>query len=298
MPWTAADIPSQAGRVAVVTGATSGLGYHTARALARAGAEVVLAVRDTRHGDEVKQGIGAAAVVRLDLAELASVRAAAEEMRSRWPRIDVLVNNAGVMALPRRVTADGFELQLATNHLGPFALTGLLLESLHQARVVAVTSTAHRYGRIRFDDLHGDQRYSRWAAYGQTKLANLLFAFELQRRAAAAGLELRSVAAHPGLAATNLQLAGARMEGSRLKERLSVLYSRGLGQSDEMGALPQLYAATMPDLPGGAFVGPDGLLEQRGHPKLVSARRAAHDEAVARRLWAVSEQLTGVRYLS
>lgn len=296
MPWTAADIPSQAGRVAVVTGATSGLGYHTARELVRAGAEVVLAVRDTRRGEEVKQRIGAAAVVRLDLAELASVRAAAEDTRSRWPRIDVLVNNAGVMALPRRVTADGFELQLATNHLGPFALTGLLHESVR--RVVTVSSTAHRYGRIRFDDLHGDHRYSRWAAYGQTKLANLLFAFELQRRAAAAGLELRSVAAHPGLAATNLQLAGARMEGSRLKERLSVLYSRGLGQSDEMGALPQLYAATMPDLPGGAFVGPDGLLEQRGHPKLVSARRAAHDEAVARRLWEVSEQLTGVRYLS
>jgi NAD(P)-dependent dehydrogenase (short-subunit alcohol dehydrogenase family) len=226
------------------------------------------------------------------------VHAAAEELRTRWPRIDILVNNAGVMALPRRVTADGFELQLATNHLGPFALTGLLLDALHHARVVAVSSTAHRYGRIRFDDLHGDRRYSRWEAYGQTKLANLLFAFELGRRAARAGLELRSVAAHPGLAATDLQLASARMEGNRLKELWSRLYSRGLGQSDAMGALPQLYAATMPDLPGGAFVGPDGFLEQRGHPKLVSARRAAHDEAVARRLWEVSEELTGVRYLS
>jgi NAD(P)-dependent dehydrogenase (short-subunit alcohol dehydrogenase family) len=298
MTWTVADIPSQAGRIAVVTGATSGIGRHTAAELARAGAEVVLAVRDAARGERVRAEIGAAAVVRVDLADQASVRAGAAELLERWPRIDVLVNNAGVMALPRRVTPDGFELQMATNHLGPFALTGLLIGALGAARVVTVSSGAHRGARrISFDDLHGERRYRRWSAYSQTKLANLLFMFELGRRAAAAGLDLRSVAAHPGVASTNLQAAGPRMDGSRLKELVIVGGTRLVGQSDAAGAQPSLYAATTPELPGGSYVGPDGIFEGRGHPKLVSASKAAHDEAAARRLWEVSENLTGVRYL-
>lgn len=297
MAWTAADIPPQHGRTIVVTGATSGLGYHTARELARAGAEVVLAVRDTARGEEVREQIGAAAVVRLDLADLASVKAAAGELRERWPQLDVLVNNAGVMALPRRETPDRFEMQMATNHFGPFALTGLLLDTLRDASVVTVASTAHRGGRIAFDDLQSERSYHWWRVYSQSKLANLLFAFELGRRAATAGLELRSVAAHPGLARTNLQHAGPRMDGSRLKELAIVWGMRILAQSDVRGALPSLYAATVPDLPSGSYVGPGGLFERRGHPKLVSASKAAHDEAAARRLWEVSEELTGVRYL-
>jgi NAD(P)-dependent dehydrogenase (short-subunit alcohol dehydrogenase family) len=293
MPWTAADIPSQDGRIAVVTGATSGLGLHTARALARAGAEVVVAVRDVERGRQV----GAAAVVRLDLAEQASVREAAAELLERWPRMDILVNNAGVMAVPKRTTPDGFELQMATNHFGHFALTGLLLGALGSARVVTVSSGAHRGGKIDFGDLNSERSYHRWRVYSQTKLANLLFMFELGRRAAAAGLDLTSVAAHPGLAKTNLQAVGPRMEGSRLREAIIVGGTRLLGQSDEQGALPSLYAATVPDLASGTYVGPDGMFEGRGHPKIVSASRAAHDEAAARRLWEASEQLTGVSYL-
>ena len=297
MPWTAADIPSQEGRIAVVTGATSGLGYHTARELARAGAEVVLAVRDVERGERVRDETGAAAVIRLDLAELASVRTAAAELLERWPRIDLLVNNAGVMALPRRRTADEFELQMATNHFGPFALTGLLIDALSGARVVTVSSGAHRGGKIDFDDPHSERRYHRWKVYSNTKLANLLFMFELGRRAAAAGLELRSVAAHPGLARTNLQATGPRMDGSRLRELVIVGGTRLIAQSDVQGALPSLYAATTPDLPSGTYVGPDGIFEGRGHPKIVSASKAAHDEAAARRLWELSQELTGVRYL-
>jgi NAD(P)-dependent dehydrogenase (short-subunit alcohol dehydrogenase family) len=297
MAWTAADIPPQEGRVAVVTGATSGLGYHTARELARAGAEVVLAVRDLDRGDRARAEMGAAAAVRLDLASQTSVREAAEALLIRWPRIDLLVNNAGVMAPPKITTVDGFELQMATNHLGPFALTGRLIGALGGARVVTVASGMHRGAKIAFDDLQSERAYHRWQAYSQTKLANLLFTFELGRRAAAAGLDLVSVAAHPGIARTNLQAAGPRIEGSRLKELVIVGGTHLLGQSDAQGALPSLYAATMPDLLSGAYVGPDGMFERRGYPKLVSASKAAHDEAVARRLWEVSEELTGVSYL-
>jgi NAD(P)-dependent dehydrogenase (short-subunit alcohol dehydrogenase family) len=258
----------------------------------------VLAVRDAERGERVRAEIGAAAVVRLDLSEQASVRAGAAELLERWPRIDVLVNNAGVMALPRRTTPDGFELQMATNVLGPFALTGLLIGALGAARVVTVSSGAHRGARgLAFDDLQSERRYRRWSVYSQTKLANLLFMFELGRRAAAAGLELRSVAAHPGLARTNLQAAGPRMEGSRLKEMVIVGGTHLIGQSDVQGALPSLYAATMPDLASGTYVGPDGIFEGRGQPKVVSASKAARDEAAARRLWEVAQELTGVRYL-
>jgi NAD(P)-dependent dehydrogenase (short-subunit alcohol dehydrogenase family) len=294
MAWSAADIPSQDGRVAVVTGATSGIGYHTARELAAAGAEVVLAVRDSERGERARDEVGAAAVVRLDLAEQASVRAAADELLARWPRIDILVNNAGVMAPPRITTADGFELQMATNHFGPFALTGLLIGALHGARVVTVSSGMHRNGKITFDDLQSEHGYHRWQVYSQSKLANLLFTFELGRRAADLGL--RSVAAHPGIARTNLQAAGPGMDGNRLRQAVIVGGTHLIGQSDAKGALPSLYAATVPDLPSGTYVGPSGLFEGRGHPKIVSASKAAHDEALARRLWELSEQLTGVSY--
>jgi NAD(P)-dependent dehydrogenase (short-subunit alcohol dehydrogenase family) len=297
MAWSAADIPSQDGRIAVVTGATSGIGYHTARELAGAGAEVVLAVRDAERGGLARQEVEAAAVVRLDLAEQASVRAAAGELLARWPRIDILVNNAGVMAPPRIATADGFELQMATNHFGPFALTGLLIGALHGARVVTVSSGMHRSGKIAFDDLQSEHGYHRWQIYSQTKLANLLFTFELGRRAAAAGLDLRSVAAHPGIARTNLQAAGPGMDGNRLRQAIIVGGTHLIGQSDAKGGLPSLYAATVPDLASGTYVGPNGLFEGRGHPKVVSASKAAHDEAVARRLWEASEKLTSVSYL-
>jgi NAD(P)-dependent dehydrogenase (short-subunit alcohol dehydrogenase family) len=297
MGWTVADMPPQEGRVAVVTGATSGIGLHTARELARAGAEVVLAVRDVERGERVRAEVGGAAVVRLDLTVQASVRAAAEELLARWPRIDLLVNNAGIMAPPRRLTPDGFELQMATNHFGPFALTGLLLDAIHDARVVTVSSGAHRGGKIPFDDLHAEHGYHRWRVYSNSKLANLLFTFELGRRAARAGLGLTSVAAHPGIARTNLQASGPGMDGNRLRQAVIVGGTYVIGQSDAKGALPSLYAATMPDLPSGTYVGPSGPLEGRGAPKLVSASKAAHDATDARRLWEVSEQLTGVSYL-
>jgi NAD(P)-dependent dehydrogenase (short-subunit alcohol dehydrogenase family) len=300
--WTASDIPDQSGRLAVVTGASCGLGTATARELARAGAHVVLAVRNTGKGEDVARAIRAAAptgtvaVSALDLADLASVRAFAERLSDEHGRLDILVNNAGVMAPPRQLTKDGFESQIGTNHLGHFALTGLLLGALLAApapRVVTVSSGAHRIGRMRFDDLMGERSYNHWLAYGQSKLANLMFCFELQRLATAAGTSLTSAAAHPGYASTNLQFAGPAVWVERL---VMTLGNHLIAQSAEMGALPSLYAATVPDLPGGSFVGPDGLMEQRGHPRVVTASGRAYDEVAWRRLWDASEELTGVHY--
>jgi NAD(P)-dependent dehydrogenase (short-subunit alcohol dehydrogenase family) len=302
MPWTADDIPDQSGRRAVVTGANSGLGLQIALQLARHGAAVTLAVRDTAKGEEAAERIREGAsdatldVTRLDLADLASVR----EFAAGWSGgLDLLVNNAGVMALPRRTTADGFEMQLGTNHLGHFALTGLLLPALLErpgARVVTMSSGAHQMGRIRFDNLQGERHYQRWLAYGQSKLANLLFAFELARRAAVADRDLTSVAAHPGYAATNLQSQGARMEGSRLKAFVAEIGNRVFAQSDAQGALPALYAATMPDVTGGEYFGPDGMGGSRGYPTRAQTTKAARDPDLAARLWNVSEELTGVTY--
>jgi NAD(P)-dependent dehydrogenase (short-subunit alcohol dehydrogenase family) len=293
--WTAADIPDQSGKVIVVTGANSGLGLSTARELARAGAEVVLAVRNVEKGEQAKAEIGGnSRLEQLDLADLANVRAFAE--RFSGDPVDVLINNAGVMAPPRRVTADGFESQFGTNHLGHFALTGLLLPKLLAApapRVVTLSSGAHRIGTIHFDDLQGERRYNNWLWYGQSKLANLMFAVELDRRARAAGSKLISAAAHPGYAATNLQFAGP---AAWYEKGIMAITNRVVAQSGDMGALPSLYAATVPDLAGGSFVGPDGFLEQRGHPHLVTGKKSAYDEDAARRLWEVSEELTGVRY--
>ena len=299
--WTTDRIPDQTGRLAIVTGANSGLGLVTARELARKGARVVLACRSTAKGDAARRSIEDVApsaelvVEKLDLASLDSVRSFAERMRADHDALDLLINNAGVMATPRRQTADGFELQFGTNHLGHFALTGLLIDRLEgreESRVVTMSSAMHKVGRIAFDNLGGERRYFRWRAYGQSKLANLLFALELDRRLRAAGSATRSLAAHPGWSATNLQHTGP----GKLDELLMAVPNHLIAQSDEMGALPTLYAATEPGVEGGTYVGPDGLGEQRGHPEPVKPSSAARDEQVARRLWEVSEEMTGVRF--
>jgi len=296
--WSAADAPDQTGRVVLVTGANSGLGLHTTIGLARKGARVLMACRDAGRAEAALRRVrlavpGAAAeLVTLDLASLNSVESAADEVASRVDALDLLVDNAGVMATPRTTTVDGFELQLATNHLGHFALTGRLLPLLLAApspRVVVVSSGAHRMGRIAFDDLQGERSYSRWGAYGQSKLANLLFARELGRRAA--GTALLVAAAHPGYAATHLQSG----HGSVALAALLRVGNAVVAQSDEAGALPSLYAATMPDVHPGDYWGP-ALAEVRGAPKRVGRSDAAQDDAVAGRLWDVSEQLTGVSY--
>lgn len=287
--WTANDLPTLDGRSFVVTGANSGLGLVAARALASAGARVVLGVRDAAKGEAAAASIaGETEVRRLDLADLASVREFAWAIDGE---IDVLVNNAGVMATPEGRTKDGFELQFGTNHLGHFALTNLLLPRIRD-RVVSLSSGAHRIGGLDLDDLNWERRsYSRWRAYGQSKLSNLLFILELQRRLAEARSEVRAVAAHPGYAATNLQ----QHTGSRLQNAFMAVGNAVFAQSDEMGALPTLYAATQ-DIPGGAYVGPDGFHEGRGHPTLVGRSKAASDPDAARRLWTLSEELTGVSF--
>jgi NAD(P)-dependent dehydrogenase (short-subunit alcohol dehydrogenase family) len=287
--WTTDDMPRQDGRTFVVTGANSGIGLVAARELARAGGRVVLAVRDTARGEQAAAPIEGETDVRpLDLADLASVRAFAEAWAGE---LDVLVNNAGVMAPPESRTRDGFELQIGTNHLGHFALTNLLLQQITD-RVVTVSSGAHRAGAIRFEDLNWNQGgYNRWRAYGQSKLANLLFTLELQRRLAEAGSKVRAVAAHPGYSATNLQ----SRTGSLVQDKAMAFVNRVWAQSDEMGALPTLFAATQ-DIPGGSYAGPDGWGEQRGHPQLVGRSSAASDADAARRLWTLSEQLTGTSF--
>jgi NAD(P)-dependent dehydrogenase (short-subunit alcohol dehydrogenase family) len=287
MKWTAQDIPQQDGRTFVITGANSGIGLEAARALGAAGAHVVVACRDTSKGEHaVAELDGDFDVRRLDLADLSSVHAFADALDCD---VDVLINNAGVMAVPRAKTVDGFELQLGTNHLGHFALTGLLLARIRD-RVVTISSQAHRTGRINFGDLQSERHYQRWIAYGQSKLANLLFMMELQRRLDAAGSPLRSVAAHPGYSATNLQF-----HTQSIQDQLMGVANKLIAQSAAMGALPTLYAATA-DVPGAAYIGPDGLFEQRGHPKLVDMSGAAKNADNARRLWELSEELTGVSF--
>jgi len=294
--WTTANIPDQTGRTAVITGANTGLGYETAAALAAKGADVVLAVRNLDKGTEaarrIEQGTPGAQVTvqELDLTSLDSVRAAADELRSNHESIDLLINNAGVMFTPRSTTKDGFEWQFGTNHLGHFALTNLLLDRVLAAtgsRIVTVSSQGHRFVRgIRFDDLQWDRSYSRVGAYGQSKLANLLFTYELQRRLT--GTNTIAVAAHPGGSRTELtrNLPPLVAAATRLAEPLF--------QSAGMGALPTLRAATDPGVLGGQYFGPDGFAEQRGHPKVVASSVASHDTDAQRRLWAVSEELTAV----
>jgi NAD(P)-dependent dehydrogenase (short-subunit alcohol dehydrogenase family) len=304
--WTAADIPDQSGKTILVTGANSGLGLRAAQGLAAHGARVLMACRNPDKATAALAEVTAVAspsatveTISLDLADLASVRECAEKVNGNVERLDVLVNNAGVMALPFRRTADGFEMQLGTNHLGHFALTGLLLPVLHRAaapRVVTVSSQVHRIGKIRFDDLMGERRYSKWRAYGQSKLANLLFTAELGRLAAAAGSSLIAVAAHPGYAATHLQTAGSELEGKKAAARFWGALNSVIAQSDEGGARPELYGATMPGVRNGDYFGPNRFNQMRGYPKLVRGNRRSRDESVAARLWSVSEQLTDVRY--
>ncbi|HTM84691.1 MAG TPA: SDR family NAD(P)-dependent oxidoreductase, partial [Mycobacterium sp.] len=299
--WAAEDVPNQAGRVAVITGANTGIGYHTAKALAAHGAVVVLAVRNLEKGHEAADQISrdcpdaGVKVQELDLSSLASVRAAAEALGSAHPRIDLLINNAGVMYTPKQTTVDGFELQFGTNHLGHFALTGLLLPRMMRvkgSRVVTVSSMAHRImAAIHFDDLQWVEGYNRIAAYGQSKLANLMFTYELQRRLAAKRRSTIAVAAHPGTANTELTryLPPLLRPADRLLMPLVV-------QSAAMGALPTLRAATDTEVRGGQYYGPGGIGEQRGHPKLVDASKQAHEVALQQRLWAVSEELTGIHF--
>ncbi|WP_370961525.1 SDR family NAD(P)-dependent oxidoreductase [Amycolatopsis sp. cg9] len=298
--WTENDVPDQGGRVAVVTGANSGLGLETARVLAEHGAHVVLAVRNLDKGRQAVAHItgrvpGAElGLQRLDLASLESVRAAASELRAAHPRIDLLINNAGVMYTPRQKTQDGFDLQFGVNHLGHFALTGLLLEAMLPApgsRVVTVSSFGHRIrADIHFDDLQWDRSYNRIAAYGQAKLANLMFTYELQRRLAPHGTTI-AVAAHPGAAATELQ----QNLPAPLRATAS-LFLPLVAQSAVMGALPTLRAATATAVTGGQYYGPSGMGGTRGYPRVVASSARSHDEAVQQRLWAVSEQLTDVKF--
>ncbi|MCT7356903.1 oxidoreductase [Streptomyces sp. 15-116A] len=300
--WTVHDIPDQSGRVAVVTGANSGLGLVTAIELARAGARVVLACRSETRGraalNRLRGEVPAAeAEVRpLDLGNLGSVREFARELP--YERVDLLVNNAGVMALPRGTTADGFETQFGVNHLGHFALTGLLLPALltaPQARVVTVSSMMHALANIDPRDLNSERAYNRWLAYARSKSANLMFTHELARRAAAHGARLTSVAAHPGYAATNLQTAGPRAEGRRVAERLMLLGNRIVAQSAEAGALPQLYAATAPGVGPDTYLGPSFAM-WRGTPAPSWRAPWTLDDTMTERLWSASEDLTDVRY--
>ncbi|WP_181764577.1 oxidoreductase [Streptomyces albidus (ex Kaewkla and Franco 2022)] len=286
--WTAQELPDLSGRTVVVTGANSGLGLVTARELAGAGAHVVLAVRDVTRGETAASTVrGSTEVRRLDLADLASVRAFAEQWQGP---IDILINNAGVMAIPERRTADGFEMQIGTNHLGHFALTNLLLPHI-TGRVVSVASSAHRFGRISFDDLNSRKGYGRWRAYGQSKLANLLFVLELSRRLEDAGTQIGAHAAHPGYAATNLQ----GHTTNKAEKAVMAVANRLVAQRDDMGALPTLFAATQ-QLPGASYTGPGGPMESRGHPAPAAKSAAARDADAARRLWTLSEELTGVTF--
>jgi NAD(P)-dependent dehydrogenase (short-subunit alcohol dehydrogenase family) len=289
--WNATRVPDQTGRTAVVTGANSGIGLRAAQALAGAGAHVVFAVRDPERGEAAARTVnGSTEVRRLDLADLSSVR----EFAAGWDRpLDLLINNAGVMMVPQQRTADGFEMQFGTNHLGHFAFTGLLLDRLLAvpgSRVVTVSSVGHRFARngIRFGDLQWEKDYSRVGAYGQAKLANLMFTYELQRRLQ--GTNTIAAAAHPG---------GSRTELTRNLPRAVELVSsvlEPLYQGPDMGALPQLRAATDPGVIGGQYFGPDGFAEQRGYPVVVASSRASHDVDAQRRLWTVSEELTGVTF--
>lgn len=298
--WTHRDIPDQTGRTAIVTGANSGLGYLTALHLAEKGAHVIMTARDLQKGRQAHARImatrpkGSVELRQLDLADLDEVRAFADHLLQENGRVDVLVNNAGIMMPPRAFTRQGHELQFGVNHLAHFALTGLLLPLLgkgRDSRVVTLSSDLHKRGRIHFDDLTGSRKYGRIAYYAQSKFAGTLFALELDRRLKAVGSPVKSLLAHPGYAATNLQMSGP----SGVLKLFMRFGNRFLAQPAERGVLPQLYAATALEAEGGQFIGPDGANEKKGYPTLVQPAEAARDEALAERLWRLSEQLTGVR---
>jgi len=304
--WTIRDIPNQQGKVVVITGANSGIGYESALALAGKGAQVILAVRNEQKGRAALQIIkgtfpkAIAEVMLLDLASLKSVRNFAEEFKTKYDRLDVLLNNAGMMAIPFDKTMDGFEMQFGINHLGHFALTGLLLPILLKtpaSRVVTVSSLNHMMGQMDFDNLDGSRGYGPWTAYNQTKLANLLFAYELQRKLQAVSAELISVGTHPGYTATNLQFAGPRLSGSTFREAVMRLGNALFGQSAEMGALPLLYASLAPNIRGGDYTGPKDMFGLWGFPKIARSNGRSHDIQSAKKLWEVSEQMTDIPYL-
>lgn len=303
--WTARDIGDLSGRTAVVTGASSGLGLHCSRALAAAGARVTMACRNLDKGAQARETIQAELpdaeleLQALDLADLRSVATCAQTLIQRGVGIDILLNNAGVMAVPLSRTADGFEMQIGTNHLGHFALTGQLMPLLRAgSRVVTVSSQAHRLTPgIDFDDLNWERRrYRPWQAYGDSKLANLLFHYELHRQLSQAGRNCTAVAAHPGYAATRLQFVAAEQKQSRVEAMFMHVGNTLLAQSGQMGALPSLYAATAPAVAGGDFIGPDGIQQMRGYPTTVQSRRMAQDPERARQLWQRSLELTGVDF--
>ena len=305
MAWQLNDLPQQTGKTVVITGGNSGVGYEAAKAIAAKDARVLLASRDPNRAKDAAEAIRAGRegakveMVVLDLASLRSVRACAEELNGRCERLDVLINNAGVMGIPRRETEDGFEMQFGTNHLGHFALTGLLFPKLKAtpgACVVNVASLAHHFGFINFFNLHGRLFYDPWFAYAQSKLANLLLTYELDRRCRAAGLDVRSVACHPGISSTNLGYAGPRMMNLPLGETLVQMFSSVVAQSAADGALSTLYAGFASDVQGGDYIGPDGPGEMRGNPRKVPSTLLSRSESVARQLWQVSEEATGVRF--
>ncbi|MHA0285348.1 SDR family NAD(P)-dependent oxidoreductase [Mycobacterium sp. C3-094] len=294
--WTTADIPDQTGRVAVITGANTGLGFETAKALADKGATVVIAVRNVEKGKQAADRIsGTVEVQELDLTSLVSIRAAADALKGRFERIDLLINNAGVMTTPKGTTKDGFELQFGTNHLGHFAFTGLLLPNIVDvpgSRVVTVSSNGHKMGgAIHWDDLQWERSYSRMGAYTQSKLANLMFTYELERRLAPRGKTI-AVAAHPGTATTELARSFPRPVERAFLAAAPLLFA----QKPDGGALPSLHAATDPGVLGGQYYGPDGIGQQRGAPVVVASNALSYDVAQQQRLWTVSEELTGVTF--
>lgn len=304
--WTADSIPDQSGQTVIVTGANSGLGFEATNVLAGKGAHVVMACRSVERGEDARDSIREAfpaaslSVRELDLASLDSIRSFAETFTGEYDSLDILCNNAGVMAIPRQETADGFEMQFGVNHLGHFALTGLLLGTLEstsgQTRVVTHSSGAHERGRIDFEDLHSEESYAKWGAYGQSKLANLLFAYELDRRLKDADSSVLSTACHPGYADTNLQRRGPEQFGSRIRLAGMKLANVVLAQSAEAGALPLLYAAAEEDIEGGEYVGPGGFANMRGKPEIQQSNERSRDEETAERLWTVSEEQTSVTY--
>ncbi|MFK7931004.1 MAG: oxidoreductase [Myxococcota bacterium] len=303
--WSAADVPDQTGRTVIVTGANSGLGLETTRVLAGKGATVIMACRSLGKAEAAQADVLAShpsaklEVRSLDLADLSSIRGFAEAIKLDHPKVQLLINNAGIMAIPRSQTVDGFEMQLGTNHFGHFALTGLLLQHLAEsgpARIVTVSSAAHKMGRMHFDDLQLSQSYGEWKSYGQSKLANLLFAFELDRRLRGADLGVTSLAAHPGYSNTNLQSVGPKVSGNKLMGAIMRLGNQVMAQGADQGALPSLRAAIDPKAEGGQYYGPSGILEVAGPPVVVKANEHARDAADANRLWEISEELTGVRY--